>query len=228
MARSKLDPPRDQAELLVRARALAGLEVAALAARVGFDIGGPQVRTKGKIGELLELALGASAGNSKEPDFPHLGIELKTIPVDGAGRPRESTFVSAFALADVETMDWESSSVRRKLARVLWVPICRLETRIIGRARLWSPSEDESSLLRADFDDLIGRIAIGGIEGLTARDGIALQIRPKAADGTRRAIALGPEGERIPSVPLGFYLRARFTEQLLLHPSIDPATSDGG
>lgn len=215
MAPSRPDPPHDEAELSARVRALEGIEVDELAARAGFRLGESSVRTKGKVGELLELVLGASAGNTKQPDFPELGIELKTIPVRPDGRPRESTFVAAFALADIDSMEWETSSVRRKLARVLWVPIVHGARRVVGRAVLWSPSHEEATTLRADFDDLVGRIAIGGIEGLTARDGEVLQIRPKAADGTRRSIALGPEGERIPSVPLGFYLRARFTEGLL-------------
>lgn len=216
MARSSVEPPRDEAELVLRARSLEGMSVDALASRLRVALGGPAVRTKGKVGELLERALGATAGNTKQPDFPELGVELKTIPVRPDGRPRESTFVSAFALADVDTMEWETSSVRRKLARVLWVPIVQDDaSRTIGRVVLWSPSPDDEASLRGDFDELIGRIAIGGIEGLSARDGEVLQIRPKAADGTRRATALGPEGERIPSVPLGFYLRARFTERLL-------------
>lgn len=42
---------------------------------------------------LLELYLGAMAGSKPEQDFPELGIELKTIPVDAAGKPLETTFV---------------------------------------------------------------------------------------------------------------------------------------
>ncbi|MCC6645891.1 MAG: DNA mismatch repair protein MutH [Polyangiaceae bacterium] len=214
MARSA-DPPRDTAELRARAAALEGLDVEALAARLGRTVGGPAVRTKGKVGELLERALGATAGTSSEPDFVELGVELKTIPVRPDGRVRESTFVSAFSLAHVDEMEWETSAVRRKLARVLWVPIVHADRRTIGRATLWSPGPEDERTLAADFDELIGRIAIGGIEGVDARVGEALQLRPKAADGTKRAVALGPDGERIASVPLGFYLRARFTERLL-------------
>ncbi len=215
MVASRVEPPRDEAELLARCRALEGLDVDELARRCGRSVAGPTVRTKGKVGELLEHALGATAGTSNEPDFVELGVELKTIPVRPDGRVRESTYVSAFSLADVDVMEWATSSARRKLARVLWVPIVHDDARRVGRAALWSPSPEEALVLAADFDELIGRIAIGGIEGLDARVGEALQLRPKAPDGQKRAIALGPEGERIPSVPLGFYLRARFTERLL-------------
>ena len=61
--------PRDEAELLARAHAIRGSEVEWLAAQWGA--GGawskPQasgVRTKGKVGELVERALGAHSGSA--------------------------------------------------------------------------------------------------------------------------------------------------------------------
>ena len=43
---------------------------------------------------LLETALGATAGSKAEQDFSHLGIELKTLPINAEGFPLETTFVS--------------------------------------------------------------------------------------------------------------------------------------
>jgi DNA mismatch repair protein MutH len=42
-----------------------------------------------------------------------------------------------------------------------------------------------------------------------------LQVRPKARDGSARAVVWGAEGERIETVPRGFYLRASFTGTIL-------------
>ena len=50
-------------------------------------------RDKGWVGMLLEYWLGADAGSKAEQDFAHLGVELKTIPVDESGVPLETTFV---------------------------------------------------------------------------------------------------------------------------------------
>src|SRR3984957_20034108 len=102
-------PPRDEAELLDRARALRGHAVGALAARLGLDLGGPAVATKGKVGALLEQALGATGGSAATWDFPALRVELKTVPLDERGIPRESTFVCAVSLLDAGRAEGEPS-----------------------------------------------------------------------------------------------------------------------
>jgi DNA mismatch repair protein MutH len=201
------------AELAARVRALEGTSIASLA---GHTEGVPMLRRKGIAGQLIERALGADAGSRAVPDFVALGVELKTIPVTPAGRPRESTFVCSFAVADAEHAEWETSAVRKKLAHVLFVP---LEGERVGRAVFWRPTEDQESTLRADFDDLVGLIALGRVEALTAHHGRWLQVRPKAAHGAVRTRAYGPEGEPIATIPRGFYLRARVTEELLRDPS---------
>lgn len=218
-------PPRDLEELLQRARSLTGVRLGDLAHALSRSLAGAPVHTKGKQGELVERALGATAGSSAVPDFPHLGVELKTIPLDARGVPRESTFVASFQVADAEYAEWETSTTRHKLACVLWVPVhdaASMAERVLGAPLLWRPTPEQEAILRDDFDTLMGIIGVGGIESLTARDGRWLQVRPKAADGTKRAVALGPEGERIATVPKGFYLRARFTGALLADATATP------
>ena len=214
-------PPADRDELLSRARALAGVRLDDLARTLGVSLEGPGVRTKGKVGALVEAALGATGGSRRTHDFPALAVELKTIPVDEARRPRESTYVCTLPLEGIEYAEWSTSWVRAKLARVLWVPIA-VDARTILPPVLWEPTPAQQEVLAADFDEIVGTIAVGGIEGLTARTGRWLQLRPKAADGTPRATAYGPDGEAIPTVPRGFYLRASFTAALLADPAAVP------
>jgi DNA mismatch repair protein MutH len=203
------------AELAARAQALEGVALAELAARhAGCVAGG-----KGETGLLLEAALGAAAGSRGEPDFPELGVELKTLPIDASGRPLESTFVCTLNLRHAERLDWGASPVRAKLAHVLWVPVVHAPAgQRVGRPWFWRPSAAQEQVLRADFDDLVGMIAIGNIEAVTARLGRWLQLRPKAAHGAARVRAQGAEGEPLWAQPRGFYLRARFTGALLRHP----------
>lgn len=214
-------PPRDLEELLARARALDGLALGELAARLGEPpLPDDARRCKGRAGELIERALGASAGSLDEPDFPELGVELKSVPLDALGRVRESTFVCSIDLEAAEEEEWERSRAWRKLACVLFVPVQasgRLHpaARRLGTSRLWRPSPEEERLLREDWLALTGRIALGGIDEVDARLGEALQIRPKARRGSDRTSARGPAGEHLPTVPRGFYLRARFTERVL-------------
>jgi DNA mismatch repair protein MutH len=213
-----IEAPASIAELEARVRALEGVALAELAARFDQDDAGPMLRRKGKAGALLERALGADAGSRAEPDFVALGVELKTIPVDAAGKPRESTFVCSFAVAQAETAEWSSSALRKKLAHVLFVPLIVGAQVRLGRALFWRPSPAQESILRADFDDLMGLIALGRIEALSAHLGHWLQVRPKAAHGAVRTRAYGADGEPIATIPRGFYLRARVTGALLRDP----------
>ena len=203
--------PSSIEELVERAKKLAGVRVDELASRVAFVVDGEAVRTKGKVGELLERALGAT-GAGAQMDFPDLEVEMKTVPLE-AGKPAESTFVCALQLMDAERASWETSWVRKKLSRVLWVPVHERET--IGEAVLWSPSEEQEAVLKNDFDEIVGRIAIGDIEDLSAHVGEYMQLRPKAATGSVRTSAPGRDGELVSTVPRGFYLRAKFVGAVL-------------
>ena len=120
------------------------------------------------VGQLLELVLGASSGSKAEPDFPHLGIELKTLPVDSLGKPLESTYVCVAPLTDVSGLRWQDSWVCRKLSKVLFVPVLAergipLPERQIGTAFLWSPDAQQQALLQQDWEELMELIVLGGI-----------------------------------------------------------------
>jgi DNA mismatch repair protein MutH len=215
--------PRDEAELVARARALAGVPVDTLAVQLGLVVG-EGAHAKGKVGTLLEQALGARGGSQATWDFPALRVELKTVPVDLRGAPRESTFVCAVTLLDADRAEWDGSWVRAKLARVLWVPVLTPDEgpRVLGAALLWSPTREQEDVLREDFDEIMGRIGMGGIEMLSGRVGRWLQLRPKAAHGRVRTNAPGVDGDLVATVPRGFYLRARFTGAILASPEAIP------
>ncbi|HEX7667777.1 MAG TPA: DNA mismatch repair endonuclease MutH [Polyangiaceae bacterium] len=222
-----VDPPRTEDELAQRAKALVGVTIGDLAARVGLAADGSALRTKGRPGEIVERALGATGGNAKVHDFPDLAIELKTIPVTPNGVPVESTYVCTLALADADSQEWDSSWVRSKLARVLFVPTigdgdAAWHERRIGTPMLWSPTAAQESILRGDFEDVVGLVGVGRIEELTAHLGRWLQVRPKAANGSVRTTAYGADHEEIRTVPRGFYLRTRFTGAILLDPAAEP------
>ena len=224
--------PRDEAELLDRARALENVPIARIAALLGEPPPSTSARTKGKAGELLERALGATGGSAATHDFPELSIELKTVPLDPSGRPRESTFVCTLPLASADRARWSDSWARKKLSAVLWVPLVDAPrspeneadpaSPRVGRAVLWRPTPEQEAVLAADFDEIVGLIGSGAIEALSARVGRWLQARPKAAHGGVRTAAFGPDDERIFALPRGFYLRARFTGAILRDPSALP------
>jgi DNA mismatch repair protein MutH len=179
---------------------------------------------KGSLGQVVERLLGASAGSAAGPDFPELGVELKTVPVSLSGAPRESTFVCSIALSESDRLCFETSTLRKKLAHVLWIPVVVDAGPIrFGAPWLWRPTAEQEAVLKADFDDLVGRLACGEAETLSAREGRWLQLRPKAANGRARARTYTAEGEPVLAMPRGFYLRARVTHALFR----DPASLSG-
>jgi DNA mismatch repair protein MutH len=224
--RAMLTPrtPRSLHELVALAESMAGRRIEELAAERGIAWSGRRgLRTKGKTGTLIETLLGAQGGSRATRDFPDLEVELKTIPVDASLRPRESTYVCTLPLGAVDRAEWSTSWARAKLQRVLWFPIVDDGvTERAGAPLLWEPTAEQSAVLAGDFDDIVGAIAIGDVEGLTARTGRWLHARPKAASSRDRAIALGEEGEWIATVPRGLYLRTRFTGAILRDPTAVP------
>lgn len=206
--------------LLNRARQLGGRTLAELAAPLHLDVPEDLKRHKGFVGQLLERALGLEVNSTPGPDVPALGLEIKTLPIDRRGRPLESTFVCTIRLEDAAEAQWDSSSLRHKLGCVMWIPVLgerqiRVPERRVGSAFLWTPSADQWRQLEADWTELFGTLGRAGPEGLTAHVGHWLQVRPKAAHSGVRTRGRDPDMAPVRVPPRGFYLRARFTQQLL-------------
>ncbi|ACS86793.1 DNA mismatch repair endonuclease MutH [Musicola paradisiaca] len=214
------DSPHSEQALAQRAQALAGYTLGELARIAQLPIPPDLRRDKGWTGILLERFLGASAGSKPEQDFPDIGVELKTIPVDSEGKPLETTFVCVAPLTGNSGVTWENSHVRHKLARVLWIPVegarsIPLSQRHVGTPLLWSPSQKEEEQLRQDWEELMDLIVLGKVESITARHGEVLQLRPKAANSRILTEAIGEHGQPIMTLPRGFYLKKTFTAPLL-------------
>ena len=217
---SPFPPPQNIDELLQRSLALNGLTLRKIADQYGLDLPENLNSNKGWTGQLLEFCLGADSFSLPQPDFDHLGIELKSLPVDSRGRPKESTYICHIPLLEEGRNGWEASWVYKKLKCILWIPVegersIPLAERHIGRALLWSPSESEMQQLKEDWLELSEMIMLGEVESITAHMGVVLQIRPKAANAAVRCEAYGQDGEIIQTNPRGYYLRPAFTRSIL-------------
>ncbi|RJX70447.1 DNA mismatch repair endonuclease MutH [Vibrio sinensis] len=212
--------PQSEQELLTRAREIAGMTFQELAQEANISVPPDLRRDKGWVGQLLEWHLGATAGSKPTQDFEQLGIELKTIPIGYNGKPLETTFVCVAPLIGVAGLTWETSHVRNKLSRVLWIPVegereIPLAQRHVGSPLIWSPTKDEEKQLKTDWEELMEMIVVGQVEQITARHGEVLQLRPKAANSRALTEAYGASGRLIKTLPRGFYLRTQFTAKLL-------------
>jgi len=215
-----VSPPQSVEELLARSRASAGCTLGTLAARHRHVPPANLRRAKGWTGQLLEQVLGADAASLAEPDFRQLGIELKTLPVNSDGRPRESTYVCMVPLQGDAGEGWRDSWVCRKLSHVLWLPfesdpVIPPAQRRVGTALLWQPSPDQERVLRQDWEEIMDLVLLGRVDELSATQGTYLQVRPKAANHRALRATSDADGNIVQTLPRGFYLRTAFTAEIL-------------
>jgi DNA mismatch repair protein MutH len=84
------------------------------------------VRTKGRVGQYVEAYFGLETNNESGPDFPHLGVELKTVPMrrHKSGRSlsaKERTFITQINYDLIYRQPFEQSSLDTKTRRTLYV-----------------------------------------------------------------------------------------------------------
>lgn len=217
---SVLNIPKSEEELIARSQQLAGLSLGEVANEAGIVIPENLNKAKGWAGLLLEQVLGASAGSKPEPDFPHLGIELKSLPINRYGKPLETTFVCVAPLTGLVGINWQNCHLKHKLAKVLWVPIIAerdipVADRVIATPFMWSPSIEEEKLLADDWQELTDMIVLGEVENIAGKHGQVLQLRPKAANSHAKTKAFDKHGNAFMTLPRGFYLKTHFTEMLV-------------
>ena len=213
-------PPCSEQELMHKAMQLGGQTVLEVARSLQVEIPDQPKRHKGFVGKLVERALGADAANRPVPDFMDLDIELKTLPVSATGRPVETTYVCRLELSGHPHEEWVNSRVYHKLKRVLFLLIegdssIPMHKRRFGISFLWSPSPEEETLLKADWEDIMDLRARGLLDAISARRGRVLQLRPKAANRHARGVSRDHDDEEYVTSPRGFYLRTTFTASLI-------------
>ena len=216
----KIRPPANKQELLERAEGLAGITIQQLANKTGNKVPVSMTHAKGWFGKLLEHTLGAEASSYPEPDFVNLGIELKTIPLDDNGKPKESTYICVAQLDPVALSSWETSLVKRKLTEVLWIPVeaskeIPVSLRRIGSPVLWRPNKTQERQLKEDWQEISDLIAFGKIDRISSSMGKYLQIRPKAANASILTKDKNQTGINTLTLPRGFYLRSSFTRLII-------------
>lgn len=212
-------PPKTEKILLDRALALAGKTILQLAQQYNEPIPPSLNQAKGWIGQLIEKHLGANSGQLAQPDFAHLGIELKTLPINSQGHPCESTYICTAPIPP-QDREWETSRVWHKMAKILWVPIQSsrenpLPALRIGTPLLWSPCTTIQKQLQQDWEELTELMTLGHFDKLSAHHGHYLQIRPKAPNAKTFIRAIDHLGNPVSVVPKGFYVRTSLTQSIL-------------
>lgn len=213
--------PKTEAELINRCSSISGISFAQLSLAIGLSIPINPNHRKGWVGQAIEFALGADGQNKSSPDFQELEVELKTLPINKMGKPTESTFITSIPLLTIHQQQWKTSQCYSKLRRILWIPIegdtdIPYPQRRIGLGFLWSPDSIQESILEADWNYLTLQMSTGYLETLDATSGDYLQVRPKAANGKSLCYGYDKKGNKIKTLPRGFYLRSSFTSKIML------------
>jgi DNA mismatch repair protein MutH len=216
------------AEALLRhAQALVGTTLAEIAEGLGLPVPFDPVRSKGWPGQIIERELGAGTESGAEPggrgpDFAALGVECKTVPVNRTLAPLESTCVCHIDPVAIAGERWETSYVRRKLGRVLFVallvpdPNTPVGDRQVRAVTLWSPSAEEEQLLAADFQLFVENFFRPGRGAeITGHVGQVMQVRPKGRNAADRRLVVGADGTPVSLGRCGFYLRPAFVGRIL-------------
>jgi len=207
--------------LCKKARSLRGYKLAELANFCNIEKPEHNITAKGWSGQLIEQLLGVKNNSFSGPDFPDLGVELKTIPVSLDYKPFETTYVTTVPLLPKEMTSFEDSVLYAKLKCVLWVPLIAetktqpVSERIVGEPILWQPNENQLEIIKQDFFEIMEYIISGQIEELNAQLGRYLHVRPKALNSSKRTYTLNSDGEYMQTSPKGFYLRTSLTREIL-------------
>ena len=214
--------PQTLEALLAHARALIGVELSDLADQLGLPVPTGAVRTKGWSGQIIERELGVETGGTRGPDFAALGLELKTVPVGGDGVPLESTAVCQIDPVSIAAESWETSYVREKLSRVLFIALevppgrASVGQRCVSAAGLWSPTDAEERTLRDDFTLFVREyFRRGRTDEISGHLGTALQVRPKGKNAADMRDGYDSAGRPTRVGKCGFYLRPGFVAAIL-------------
>ncbi len=212
-------PPESVDELMQRAAHMMGQTFGTLCQQHGYTQDVFAKRHKGGAGELIERVLGADARNHDGPDLMHLGIEIKTLPLDERGRVAESTYVCRCQLDQLAQAQYEQSRLYAKTRQILFVcidgaKVAPFAERTVGLSFLWSPTPAIDPVFRADWTDATDLIASGFRDGLDARRGQIIQVRPKGRN-QHDTMLLAQAGEQHAIKTCGFYIRQRFTNLLI-------------
>lgn len=165
-------------------------EVASLVGRSQY-LESPLPRGRTGVGDLVELYLGKLPDNSPEPDFPDLGVEVKSLPMKRLRRSswtvKEPTSLSMIDFNKLVKEDWATTPLRRKIDRILWVPYehnsaDKRESRF-RRSFLWSPPSEDIPAYEADYRAVRALVLAGKAHEISERLSLVLSARRKGATG---------------------------------------------
>ena len=153
-------------------------------------------RRRGAFGNAVEqYYFKYKPNSSQEPDFPEVGIELKTTPLkrDKSGRyvAKERLVVNMIDYDTVVNEDFERSHFMQKASRVLLISylwekdVDPLDYKIV-LVDLWEIPEVDLVQMKLDWETVVDKVRAGHAEDISGSDTVYLEASTKAADSSKR------------------------------------------
>ncbi len=192
-------------------------------------------RSKNKIATIIKKAIGFKSVKSTIKEFEQLGIIIKVVPVNQKNNyPFEAISFATMKLQEFVNEEWEDSTFREYLHKILIVPIysrskeSTLDEKYMAKTFFWSPSISEEALIQKEWscyqDEVLSgkcevkKVAMNSLKGYKEVSALskesqtlAIHMRPHGRDSTDRDI--DTLGNSI--VKQSFWLNKRFIQKLL-------------
>ncbi len=177
----------DEGLLMIKARWLVGKTLSQVEDSIRQLDDASRVKTKAGAAYVTEHYFGIPANSGDEPDFPKLGIELKSVPLkekNGLLTVKEPLSLNMLNyMKEWKCDDINESSFYRKNKRILFVCyVHKGEKRsdyVIRYVFIWNMDGTVLDELRPDFDRIITKIRAGNATDLHQRYDRYLTTCPK-------------------------------------------------
>ena len=214
------EDPIDVFELQERLDLIVGRTIAELAILAKVPIPKHNKSAKGLAGQLVEIFLGAHAGNLAKPDFPHLGIELKTVPINFKCSPIASTYVCMANLHPRRFVPFKESTLYHKIRSLLLVFLLTTTSmpiweRVVAGYCFYEPEPHIMQQIEVDYNEFQELILLGNTSKIDGSYGNILQMLPKGANANDTVLVRNEESETIATMSRGYYLRNSFTKNVI-------------
>jgi DNA mismatch repair protein MutH len=142
-----------------------------------------QDQGKGAIGNIIEReGFGVANNNDAKPDFPHLGIELKALPLkknsNGKLSVKERTKICSINYQELVEEKWTDSHARVKLKKILFIFYVHdatdlLRSKIVDHF-LFELENNDEPLIQSDWQRTQERVREGYAHELSESENVIL------------------------------------------------------
>ena len=190
---------------------------------IAYDVAHENRKRKGGLGEIVEERFFHYKANSDSaPDFEEAGVELKVTPykrnLNQTVSAKERLVLNMIDYNSViNETDFDASHFWYKnqlilLVYYLWLAEQKRLDYRIDYVRLFTPSEQDLSIIKQDYHKIIQKIKDGKAHELSESDTMYLSACPKAADSSVRR---SQPNSDIPAKPRAFAYKNSYMTYVL-------------